>query len=342
MAVIGSGVATLTDILSELAPDGSQLDTAEVMKQVNPVLEEMTFMEGNTVTGHKDAVRVALPTPSFRALNEGVPVTKGATTQVEVTCGLLEDFSQVDRELALMSGNVDNYRLRQARPHQQGMSHKFAETLFYGNAAAGDPRSFTGFAPQFNSKSGPTASQIIDAGGSGAGLRSIYLIGWSEDTVTGIYPKNTVGGLQHEDATNAAGSGGDGVPAAATLQDSNGNLFMGYRDHWTWRGGLFVKDYRFVVRIANVDIDLLTKDQSTGADLQDLMALATETIESLEGVRAAFYLPRTMTAFLRRQMLNKKNAFLSWQELGGKPVMSFGEVPIRRTDALNVEETQVV
>lgn len=342
MATIGSGVATLTDILAELAPDGSQLDTAEVLKQVNPVLEDMTWMEGNLLTGHRDAVRTALPTPSFRAINEGVPVTKSATTQIEETCAMLEDFSQVDRELAILSGNIDAYRLRQARPHQQGMSHKMAETLFYGNAQAGDPKSFTGLAPRYNSLSGPTRSQIIDAGGTGSGLRSVYLVGWSDETVTGIYPKNTIGGLQHEDATNASGSGSGGVPGAATLQDANGNLFMGYRDHWTWRCGLMVKDYRFVVRIANIDIDLLTKDKSTGADLQDLLVLATETIETLQGVRAAFYAPRAISAFLRRQLLQDKNAFMSWSEMGGQRVMTFGEVPVRRTDALNVEETEVV
>lgn len=342
MAVIGSGVATLTDILSEIAPDGSQLDTAEVLKQVNPVLEDMTWMEGNLLTGHRDSVRTALPTPSFRAINEGVPVTKAAATQIEETCAMLEDFSQADRELALLAGNVDAYRLRMAKPHQQGMSHKFAETLFYGNAQAGDPKSFTGFAPRFNSLSGPTADQIIDAGGTGTGLRSIYLVGWSDETVTGIYPKNTIGGLQHEDATNAAGSGSDGVPAAAVLQDGSGRYFMGFRDHWTWRCGLMVKDYRYVVRIANIDIDLLTKDKATGADLQDLMVLATETIETLEGVRAAFYAPRVVSAFLRRQLLQDKNAFMSWTDMGGKRVMSFGEIPVRRTDALNVEETEVV
>lgn len=342
MATIGSGVATLTDILAELAPDGSQLDTAEVLKQVNPVLEDMTWMEGNLLTGHKDSVRTALPTPSFRAINEGVPVTKGAVTQIEETCAMLEDFSQVDRELAILSGNIEAYRLKQARPHQQGMSHKMAETLFYGNAQAGDPKSFTGFAPRFNSLSGPTAGQIIDAGGTGSGLRSVYLVGWSDETVTGIYPKNTIGGLQHEDATNASGSGSGSIPGAATLLDANGNLFMGYRDHWTWRCGLMVKDYRFVVRIANIDIDLLTKDKSTGADLQDLLVLATETIETLQGVRAAFYAPRAISAFLRRQLLQDKNAFMSWSEMGGQRVMTFGEVPVRRTDALNVEETEVV
>ena len=72
----------------------------------------MTWREGNTVTGHRDAVRTSLPTPSFRAINEGVPVTKSGSTPIEETAALLEDFSRVDRELAILSGDVNAYRLR--------------------------------------------------------------------------------------------------------------------------------------------------------------------------------------------------------------------------------------
>lgn len=339
MSVLATGVPTLIDIVKELAPDGSQLDTAEVLKQTNPVLEDMTWMEGNLVTGHRDSVRTALPDPSFRALNEGVPVTKGGSTPVEETCALLEDYSQVDAELANLSGNVDAYRLKQGRPHQQGMSHKMARTLFYGNAAS-DPKGFTGFGPRYNTldpAKSATAAQVIDAGGSGAKLRSVYLIGWSHETVTGIYPKNTIGGLQHEDVTTP-GAGVDTM----VLRDANGNPYQGYMDHWVWRCGLLVKDWRFIVRIANIDLDTLTKNKASGADLEDLLVQATETIESLDGVRAAFYAPRAVSSMLRRQMNTSKSAFLSWDDAGGKKVLNFSEVPVRRADALNVNESRVI
>ena len=340
MATIGSGVATLLDVLAEIAPDGSQLDTAEVLKQVNPVLEEMTWMEGNLLTGHRDAVRTALPDPSFRAINEGVPVTKGATTQIEETAALLEDFSQCDRELALLSGNVNAFRLKQAKPHIQGMSHKMAQTLFYGNPIAGDQKSFLGLSPRYNSLSGPTGGQVISGGGSGTGLRSMWMVGWSDETVTGIYPKNTKAGLDHEDATNASGSGGDGIPGAATLTDANGGLYMGFRDHWTWRCGLMVKDYRYAVRAANMDLDTITNQSST-TNIEDIMIQMVERIESLEGVNAVIYAPRELITRFRRQLVQDKKTYMTQEMVGGKPVLHFQGIPIRRTDALNVEETAV-
>lgn len=340
MAVQASGVPTLMDLLSEMDPGGKLLDTAEVLTKHSEVLEDMTWLEGNSVTGHKDAVRLSKPTPSFRAINEGVPVTKSATTQIEETAALLEDFSQVDKELAVLSGNIPGYRLKQAKPHQEGMVDKMAQTLFYGNAGT-NPKEFTGLAPRFNTlteSESYAANQIIDAGGSGSDLRSIWLVGWSENTVTGIYPKGTMAGLQHEDVT-ARGEAGD------VLQDANGNNYIGYRDHWLWRCGLMVKDWRYVVRIANIDVSAITVDAATGPDIQDLMIQALETIEDLNGVRAAFYVPRSIRSLFRRQIQNKANANLSWSDarsISGQRVLTFDEVPVRRTDVLETSEAEVV
>jgi hypothetical protein len=191
MAVQASGVATLMDVLSELDPGGRQLDIAEVLTQQNEVLADMHWEEGNKVTGHVGAARTVLPTPSFRALNAGVPVTKSGSTTIEETTALLEDFSQVDRELAAMSGNVDQYRLKQARPHVQGMSNKMATELFYGNAGT-NPLGFTGFAARYNTLSTTTnkaAANVINAGGTGSALRSIYLVGWGSTTRTRPTPR---------------------------------------------------------------------------------------------------------------------------------------------------------
>jgi hypothetical protein len=344
MAVQGAGVTTLMDVLTELDPSGKQLDIAEVLTQQMEVLKDMHWEEGNSATGHKDAMRTALPTPSFRALNAGVPLTKAGSTVVEETCALLEDFSQVDRELAIMSGDVNRYRLRQANPHIVGMGHKQTQTLFYGNALT-NPLEYTGFANRLNGLSSTTNkanANVISAGGSGGSLRSIWLVVWGPDTVFGIYPKNTKGGLLHEDVTNGQGQGEIGAPPATVLSDVSGNMYMGYRDHWLWRCGLFVKDWRYVARIANIDLSTLTLTGATGAKLQDLLVQLTEQVESLTVGRPVIYMPRSLQTYFRRQLLEQKNAMLSWDMIGGEKVLSFGGIPIRRTDVLNTNETQVV
>lgn len=341
MAVLGISVPTLVDVLGNLNPDGSQAEIAEILNKTNPLLMDMPWEEGNLPTGHRFTVRTTLPSPSFRALNEGVPLTKSTAAQADETCGMLEDFSQVDRKLAMLSGNVNAYRLREARPHMEGMNQRMATTLFYGNAAA-NPKEFTGLAPRYNLKAGATGGQIIDAGGTGSNLRSIWLVGWAQDKVFGIYPKGTMGGLQHEDATSPSGTQIPGAPGAMVLFDGSGNQYMGYKDHWEWNCGLAVQDWRYVVRIANIDPTTLTLNHASGAYLQDLMVQAVELIQSVDGVNPKFYMPRSIRAFLRRQMLETKNAFLSYEDVSGRSVTAFDQIEVKRVDALNVAEARVL
>jgi hypothetical protein len=340
MAITGATVPTLVDITKRLDPNGEVADIAELLTQENEVLQDMTWKEGNLPTGERTTVRNGLPTVGYRRLNEGVPTSKSTTAQIDDGAAMLEGYSQVDRKLAILSGNPAQYRLDESRSFFEAMNQEMARTLFYGNAAA-SPREFTGLAPRYNSTALETAQNILDAGGTGADNRSIWLVVWDVNKITGIYPKGTKAGLTYEDATTNKVIGGDGYPIGDVLRDSAGNPYQGYVDHYEWNCGLSVKDWRYAVRIANIDVSNLTKDAATGADLTDLMIQATERVQSLNG-HAAFYVPRIVSGFLRRQILNGKNVFLSVDEIAGKRATMFDGIPVRRVDALNVDEQRVV
>lgn len=340
MAVRASTVPTLLDITRTLNPDGTQAEIAEILTEDNEVLRDMSWIEGNLITGNRTTVRAGLPTVGWRRLNQGVPRSKSVSRQVDEAAALLEANSQVDRKLAILSGNINRYRLSEAGAFMESMNQEMAETLFYGNSMIYDTE-FTGLAPRFNSLSGPTGDQIIDAGGTGTDNRSIWLVCWAPNKVSGIYPKGTVAGLQHMDTTSNTRAGPDGHPIGDELLDADGNPYLGYKDHWEWNCGLMVKDPRYVVRIANIDVSLLTADKSTGADIQDLMVQAVERVQAMSG-NMAFYVPRVVRSYLRRQLLTVKNAYLSYEDVAGRPVLAFDGVPVRRTDALNVDEARVV
>lgn len=340
MAAIGSSVATLIDVAKRLDPDGKIAELAELLAQDNEVLQDMTWKEGNLPTGERTTVRTGLPTVGFRRLNEGVPLSKSTTAQVDEGAAMLEGYSQVDRKIAILSGNPAQYRLDESRAFFESMNQRMALTTFYGNAAA-SPREFTGLAPRYNAINGVTGSNIIDAAGAGTDNRSIWLVVWDPNKITGIYPKGTKAGLFHEDATANKAAGGDGFPVGDRLQDASGAYYQGYVDHYEWNCGLSVKDWRYAVRIANIDLSNLTKDASAGADLTDLMIQAAERVQSLNG-KAAFYVPRVISGFLRRQILHGKNMFLSLDEVAGRKVTMFDGIPVRRVDALNVDEARVV
>jgi hypothetical protein len=124
--------------------------------------------------------------------------------------------------------------------------------------------------------------------------------------------------------------------------DSLGNPYRAYRDHYQWKCGIALKDWRYVVRIANIDVTALVADATTGAKLIRLMTQALERIKSLNGVRPVFYMNRTVRSILRQQQVETvKNGTLTVEEIYGKRVLMASEVPVRRTDALLNTEARV-
>jgi hypothetical protein len=343
MTLLASQVHTLVDVASRQDPNGNAAAIAELLNQSNEILADMQWFEGNLTTGERTTVRTGLPSVAFRAINAGVPRSKSTVAQVDEGAAELVGESSVDRTLAILSKDPARYRLSEAAPFFEAMNETMTTTLFYGNAKA-NPKEFTGLAPRFNSLSGFNAKQIIDAGGTGTDNRSIWLIAWGENTVKGIYPQGTKAGLMHMDTTANRQAGPDGFPIGDYQTDANGNRYLSYSDHYQWNCGLAVKDYRYIIRIANIDKSDLTKNMATGADIQDLMVQALENIQStsMPGMSVAFYAPRVVTSILRRQMVNNKSNFLSWEEIGGRKITAFQGIPIRRVDALETDEARVV
>jgi hypothetical protein len=331
MAALGQTNATLLDLIKRLDPSQENIaKIIEILSQTNEIIDDMTWQEANGLTSHRTTIRAALPTPTYRALNAGVQPTKSRTVQVDDVFCSLEAYSEVDAQLAELNGNTPEFRLSEDTAHIEGMNQSFASSLFYANAATA-PTKFTGFAPRYAAISGAeNASNVISAAGSGSVNTSIWMVCWGPVTAHGIYPKGSPGGLHMEDKGRVTIENADG---------SSGRM-EAFRTHYKWNCGLSVRDWRYVVRICNIDVTTLTKAASSGADLVDLMSQALEVLPSTKMGKPVFYCNRTVRSFLRRQIANRVVANLSLDTVSGKTVMSFDGVPVRRCDALlNTEAT---
>lgn len=348
MAVLGTTVPTLADIATAMGANGT-FDTERVnlLAQTNEMLDDMVWKEGNLPTGHKTTVVNGLPTVGFRRFNEGVALSKSTNAQIEEGAAMLEGFFQVDRALAVMSGDPNQYRLDESSMFMEAMNQTLQSYMMYGNNAV-LPESFTGFAARYNTLSGAIGGQVIDAGGSGSDNTSIYLVGWGP-SVFGMYPKGTVGGLHHEDVTQNKTAGYDGHMIGDVLQDANGRQFMGLRDHFLWNCGLVVRDYRAVARIANIDISELIAGSVSAADIIELMIKAYYRIPTqlrknngkMGFGRPAWYVNSTIKTALHLQALNKNQVQLSLREVEGKEVLTFLGIPVREVDQLLNSEAAV-
>lgn len=326
MSTLKEMYPTLLDVTKRLDPDGKIDVIGEILNQTNEILDDMVFKEGNLPTGHRGTIRSGLPTPTWRKLYGGVQPTKSRTVQITDSCGMLEDYAEVDKALADLNGNTSAFRLSEDRAHIEGMSQKFATSIFYESELV-TPEAITGLTPRFNSRSAENASNIIGSTTDNSDNTSMWLIVWG-DNVHGIYPKGSKAGLQMEDK---------GQVTIENIDGNNGRM-EAYRTHYRWDVGLHVKDWRYVVRIV-LDQEDLVKNAATGPDLIDLMAQATEMIPNINAGRAAFYCNRTVRGFIRRQIMNKTINTMTIEQIT-RPngamihVPTFDGIPIRRCDAL--------
>lgn len=335
MAVNGVNNPTLLDLAKSLDPKGKIAAVVEILNETNEVLADMSWVEGNLLTGHKTTIRSGLPAPTWRKLYGGVQPTKSTKVTVTDNTGMLEAYAEVDAALADLNGNTAAFRLSEDRAHIEGMNQEMAETLFYGNEAS-EAEAFTGLAPRYNSLSAENGDNIISAGSvTGGDGASIWLVVWGPETCHGIVPQGSTAGLKMTDKGLVTLENADSATAGSGRMEA-------YRTHYRWDAGLTVKDWRFIVRIANIDKSALTADASSGPVLPDLMFEALELVPNLSMGRPAFYMSRTVRTRLRQQLANKvAGSTLTFKQVGGIKVMDFQDVVIRRCDALAADEAAV-
>lgn len=339
MATLGGIALNLMDWAKRVDPDGKVSAVAELLNQTNEVLMDMQFIEGNLPTGHRTTVRTGLPTAAWRLLNNGVNPSKSTTAQIDEGCGMLEAYSEVDKDLAELNGNSSAFRLSEAQSFIEAMNQSFVQTLFYGDTTV-NPERFLGLAPRYATISGATNGQnVLSASGSGSDNTSIWLVVWGPNTVSGIFPKASKAGLIHEDL---------GLVTVETATGITGGRMRAYRDHWQWKCGLALKDWRYVVRLCNIDVSDLVGSSGT-QNAQQLIALMSRMLDRIPAFgmgKPVFYMNRTVASLLRVQALNKStNAIAIEPGLSqfGTPIagnMNFMGIPIRRCDQiLNTEAT---
>lgn len=339
-----SGAVTLLDWANSLDPQGKTATVVELLKQTNEILTDMQWIEGNLPTGHKTSVRTGLPATIWRKLYQGVPASKSLRATVEDSVGMLETRAEVDVDLARLNGNELSFRLSEGQAFMEAMNQDMAQTLIYGDASV-NPERFNGLAVRYNTINTGTseiAKNVISAGGAG-NCTSVWLIVWGPNTVHGIFPKGSKAGISHEDL---------GVIDAF---DANNNRYRAYADHWQWKCGITVKDWRYIVRISNIsmtDLLALSGTQATTAAtfLPKLMVKALARIPFRGMGKAVFYASRTVKEMLAIGAMDKNQNVLSLQAAAaefGKIDPAFVNdgtvtvlgVPVRTIDRLLETET---
>lgn len=339
-----SGAATLLDFAKSLDPNGQTATVVELLAQSNEILTDMQWIEGNLPTGHRSTVRTGLPTAIWRKMYQGVPASKSTRAQVDDACGMLEARSEVDKDLAELNGNSNEFRLSEAQAFLEAMNQTMAEALFYGDASL-NPEQFNGLAPRYSDLSAGNGGNIISAGGSGSDNTSIWLVVWGKNTCCGIFPKGSKAGLIHDNL------------GLIDAFDEDGARYRAYSDHWQWKAGIALRDWRYVVRIANIDVSDLVAQTGTQAStastaIMKLILKAFARIPAMGMGSPVLYANRTVKEMLSIAALDKSQSVLRVEEAVNQfgkvtpgsvnnGTLKFQGVPIRTCDQILLTEAVV-
>lgn len=329
--VVGATYLTLLDYAQREKPGGGIDDIIEVLAASNPILADANIMEGNLPTGHRSTQRATQPSGTWRLLNYGVAPEKSTTVQRDDTCGILEAYSKLDVDIAALNGNEAAFRASEDNAFISGLNSTAATAILYGNQGY-DPEQPHGLSPRYNSTTGDYANQIINANGSGSDNTSVWIITWGPKTCTLIYPKGSTAGLASEDW------------GKQLVTDSNGLLYASYVTKFQWKLGLSLMDYRYVIRICNIDISDLTADAASGADLLDKMIDAYYSRPSVDlgnMAKTFIYCNKTVAKFLHKQAQNRSNVNLSIDNPAGQPIVRFLDAPVHVCDNIISNEAKV-
>ncbi|WP_302221446.1 major capsid protein [Acidaminococcus timonensis] len=323
---------TLNDIQKRLGANNAFQPIIEILKQSNPILEDMPFAEGDLPIGNKTTIRTSLPSPSIRRANRGTAPTKSDVKQVIDQCMYLEDRSCVDTLLLKGKPNPEAYRASEDDAHVEGMGQYVAKVFMYGDLT--DPAysdTFNGLLVRYPVEDGDKGTrgyQVISAGtkNTKGHNTSAVIVDWGDRKVTGIYPKGMTAGLNTKDL------------GESDVYDSDGNPFRAVQTLYSWQVGLAVQNVRSVAAIRNIDVDALSAfTAAQEATFMNKIIFAKNRIQLPKS--PIMYVGDTLYSYLETFLLNKNNVHVTREMRENEPpLLRFSGIPVKKMDCMTDTE----
>lgn len=342
---------SIVDVASRFTEDGNVLNIAEMMSQHNSVAGDLPYMQANEMASHQFVFRTSIPGGTFRGYNQGTPFGKSTTAKGKVGMAMLRGYSQIDKDLAAHTGAPERFRETEDQAFLEGMGQTIVGKIWYGNAAT-NPVEFNGMSTFYNTISTANAQNavnVLNAGGVGNNNSSMWLIGWGLQSIYAVYPRGSKAGLSMDDK-------GSVIPAT----DSAGNWFEAWTTHFGQDIGLVPEDWRFGVRVGNIDTTGATQGLA-GSSPPDLFALMAQAImlppdtnmqlSGIEGTDApqddskkmwCWYMNRTVRFWLDIQSIRNRNILMDSKDSAGNPFTTWRGIQIDVSDQLINTESALV
>ncbi len=268
MATLGQDFLDLIEIHKGQDGKGQVAHIINLLSQTNGVLDDAITTPANNGNSHISTFISGIPVPEWGQLYKGISNGRITRTQITDATGFIENRSTVDTRLAKLTSDLGSYRLQEAQGIIEGMAQEATRSIFYENQTI-NPDRITGFSPRFADTTASQGNQIIDAGGSSSDNMSIWFVQWGMDGAHLIYPEASNAGITRTDH------------GEQRVLDGSSNAYYAFEETYRWDLGLVVRDFRKVVRIANIDVS----DLAAGS--VDLMKFMRQAFYQWHGARRA-------------------------------------------------------
>jgi len=299
------------------APDPFKI--IEIMGLTNEFLLDVPAYEANSGVVNKTLQRSTVPLGEHRIYNRGVGRVATQTDIVTDRVAHLGAYSDVDASMLEHSGNKNASRSSEAVGILKGMGLTQAQTIVYGDGDKADE--FAGLMYRLNK----IGRNVINAGGTGSSLTSIYLCAVGLDLFHLIYPKGSrTVGVEREDR------GLLDVPDPADAK----KMYPVYREYFTAQYGITVRDPDSVKRIANI---------AGNINVDDLIDLIIDARLRLPQGASTYVLYANLDIHskLDKAARDRGNVIYSATDPWGRPITQVRDMRIRRMDVIENTEEQV-
>jgi hypothetical protein len=290
----------------------------EILQMTNEFLIDIPMIEANNGVVNVTLQRTIKPMGEHRIYNRGVGKGATQTKVVQDRIASLGVYSEADAEMIDNSGNKQQALMSEATGIIKGVGIKQAQTIVYGDPAKSDE--FAGLM----SRCDKIGKFVLDAGGTGNGLTSIYLVAAGRDLFHLIYPKGS---------SNCAVERKD--KGIETVEDEDGKEYEAYRSYFTAKYGVALRSPDALVRIANIPANI------SGDDLLDII------------IEGRYKLPQGASTYcmysnigplikLDKAARDKGNVVYTKDDPWGRPITHVRDLRCRRMDVILSTEEQVV
>jgi len=314
-------VTTILDI-AKMYNAKQLLPVAEVLHKKNGLFRTAHMEEANQIASHVMTKEKALPSGTWRAINQGVKAGNYITEQVVEYLSRIEGRSEMDEYMLDIVPNPQEFRLKYDLGHLEGYTQSVVNAVLYGDPAdnANQPK---GLATRYNA----LGSNVHNNGASSGSVTSVWIIQWGPGKAGLLYPK---GG-----ATEVVKREDMGRTFVITDASTGEGLFK-YITRFYSILGIAIYDDRAVQRIANI---------GTGAtdniDL-DLLFYAMDQLPDPEDISGAYlYVNRTTKYQIEAAVRNRPNVVTLDKDNYGNIVTRIRGIPLVMLEGITNTESVI-